>query len=250
MEITTITVKYALTHNMGNYSNIRPEVELTARLEPTDDPDESRWLLLNQAKEAVHAEVDAALEADDEAPKYYTGPRFSLATLAAEKLAVVFPDKGILPAPWDEGTTIRCTGRRLSVVLAKAMETYPGYLVINCSDGDYSCLAAVELERFLVFISRERKLSIVTLSGVDRDTLPGGAAEWSYPEHCVRRKDTLLVSLRNGSNGMSTRNYNILDCTDGDLSKIPAVEPAAPDPAIEKPKRARRKKAEEVEAAE
>lgn len=251
MKLTTITVKYGITHNMGNYSNVRPEVELTVELEPHDNPDEARWLLMQQAREAARAEVDGALEDDDKPPKYYTGPRFSLATITSEKLVVIYPDthpeRARLPEPWDEGTSLRYHGRRLPVIRAKVVERYPDYIIIDCSDGDYSRLSVVELGRFLLFTNRERKLAVLTPSGLDRGALPGDG--WSYPDHHVRRKVSLLAHLRNGD---SLPNYHLIDCTDGDLSRIPTTEPVIEqaEPA-KKPKRSRRKEvAVEVETVE
>ncbi len=54
MQITRVTVRYGeLRSSRSSFSNTRWEVELTAELEPGDDPEVSAYELRTEAKDAV-----------------------------------------------------------------------------------------------------------------------------------------------------------------------------------------------------
>lgn len=78
MKITEITVGYAAVQSLPEYSNVKPSLTLTATLDEGDDPAEAEALLWHHAKDAVHAQVDLALEANDRAAKYSTDPRYQV----------------------------------------------------------------------------------------------------------------------------------------------------------------------------
>lgn len=78
MHITQITVSYGETQSLPSYSNVKPNLTLTATLDEGDDPAEAEALLWQHAKESVHAQIDLALEANDQAAKYDPAPRFQV----------------------------------------------------------------------------------------------------------------------------------------------------------------------------
>lgn len=62
--IKQITVEYTCTYNLGNYSSVKPTVTITAELSEDDDPELVILDLQEQARQAVHEEIDAALVAN------------------------------------------------------------------------------------------------------------------------------------------------------------------------------------------
>jgi len=76
VNITEIRVSYGRTHNLGNYSNVRPEVQLVAALDAGEDPAEARAALMAQARAFVHEEIDLALEGSDQAAVFSDEPRY------------------------------------------------------------------------------------------------------------------------------------------------------------------------------
>jgi hypothetical protein len=78
MHITQITVSYGETQSLPEYSNVKPSLTITATLDVDDSPGEVELLLWNEAKAAVHAQIDSALEANDKAAKYDPAPRYQV----------------------------------------------------------------------------------------------------------------------------------------------------------------------------
>lgn len=78
MRITQISINFTETCNLGDYSNTKPSVELTALLEPGDDPHAVLDELTGMAKETLHAKIDDELELVGRSPKYYQGPLFEV----------------------------------------------------------------------------------------------------------------------------------------------------------------------------
>ena len=62
MKVTRISVRYGRTHNLGDYNNVRPEIELTADLDRTDDLDAAIADLTTDARVFVEEAIDEALE--------------------------------------------------------------------------------------------------------------------------------------------------------------------------------------------
>lgn len=78
MNITQITVSYGQTQSLPEYSNVKPNLTLTAVLDEGDDPATVEALLWQHAKESVYAQIDAALEINDRAAKYSSEPRYQV----------------------------------------------------------------------------------------------------------------------------------------------------------------------------
>lgn len=78
MNVTTVTVSYGLTVNLGDYSNVRPEVSLTAELGPRESADDILADLLQEARMQVEYVADEALEQHDQVARYSSEPRYKL----------------------------------------------------------------------------------------------------------------------------------------------------------------------------
>lgn len=66
----TITIEYAYTFNLGNYSNVRPAVALTVELADGDNVVETVKALQTEARAYVEGEIDRALIRHDQRPHF------------------------------------------------------------------------------------------------------------------------------------------------------------------------------------
>ena len=62
MKVTHIEVEFGMTQNLGDYTNTRPSVKLTAELSEDDKPDLALYHLAVLARTAVQEIVDDELE--------------------------------------------------------------------------------------------------------------------------------------------------------------------------------------------
>ena len=97
MEIKEIRIKYGMTQNLGDYTNCRPEIEITAVISPTDDVTDVLAELDGLATEHVHNVIDDELEAAGQEVKYYTGQLYRVAHNKVRKCIVVYPVGAELP---------------------------------------------------------------------------------------------------------------------------------------------------------
>jgi hypothetical protein len=68
--IKTITIEYGYTFNLGNYSNVRPIVTLTAELADGDVPDIVIQTLQDKARREVENQIDFVLRQANKAPHF------------------------------------------------------------------------------------------------------------------------------------------------------------------------------------
>lgn len=139
MKITQVSVLFAETCSLPEYCNVKPAVGYTAVLEDGDDPEAVRRTLLDKAKSQVHDEVDAALEASNCPPKYYSGPRVQLMGSYRNKIFVLLPDS--MNSNWPENITHLTEIRRgqrpeTGDLIGRAMATERGWQYFDCSDGN------------------------------------------------------------------------------------------------------------------
>ena len=78
MKVTRISVRYGRTHNLGDYNNVRPEIELTAELDRNDDLDTALADLTADARAFVEEEIDQALEERGWAAHFSQEPRYDV----------------------------------------------------------------------------------------------------------------------------------------------------------------------------
>ena len=165
MQIKTITVRYGRTQSLESYSNVRPEITLSAELGDGDDPDAAKAALLYDARAFVEEMIDQALEAEGEHAKFSREPRYQVITTTTvgggwsrdpvqeppERLVIVLPnetrlerhqrDDGVRACWWEE----QAGKMRLSHALTEAaryLAEHEEYRLIDASDGDLSRVPA------------------------------------------------------------------------------------------------------------
>lgn len=156
MKITQITVSYGETQSLPEYSNVKPNLTLTAVLDEGDVPEQIERQLWHYAKEGVHAQIDLALEASGKAARYSTDPRYQvMATYrdsysrrgkpALPLLVVILPnelslDDRFVHTGWPENRKLRYEHAQR---LAAEVAVDRGAQIVDCSDGDLSTLIAL-----------------------------------------------------------------------------------------------------------
>ena len=78
MNITQVTVGWQQTQSLPSYSNIKPSLSLTAQLSDGDNVDLVIEQLRNQARGFVEAQIDDALEANEQPAKYSLDARYDV----------------------------------------------------------------------------------------------------------------------------------------------------------------------------
>lgn len=100
MPVREVTIEFALTQNLGDYTNVKPSVRLVL-----DVPEGEAYApdvleeLMAQARAVVQAEVDAALEANDRPARYSNDPRYdvySVSSSVQSRLTLIVP-AGFVP---------------------------------------------------------------------------------------------------------------------------------------------------------
>lgn len=78
MQRTKIVVSYTHTHNLGNYSNVKPGITIEAALDEHDDPAVVTAALHSEAVGYVHEAIDQALERDGQRAHFSGEPRYQV----------------------------------------------------------------------------------------------------------------------------------------------------------------------------
>lgn len=104
MKLTQITVSYGMTQSLPEYSNVKPQLTLTATLDEDDTPEAVEAALWAHAKTTVREEIDRTLEACGQAAKWSEEPRYQVMRTYQDrynrpkdapempKIVVVFPN--------------------------------------------------------------------------------------------------------------------------------------------------------------
>lgn len=158
MKLTTVTVSFARTQSLGNYSNVKPSITLTAELEDGDDPDAAKTALYAEARAFVEEAVDLAIEADGDAAKFdQTSPRYHVirsrtspaygdhGPLITPPVVAIVPASRLDGVPGDNAyntETYRPVrwGHAKKIAADALDKIEPGALLILCDDGDLSRL--------------------------------------------------------------------------------------------------------------
>lgn len=91
MIIQTIGVTVGYTHNLGDYSNVRPEIHLTASVLPTESIEECAEQLRDLALSQCYELIDKALEDREEPARFFEGPRFNAYVFPDERVCLIIP---------------------------------------------------------------------------------------------------------------------------------------------------------------
>ncbi len=149
MQINQLTIHYTRTQSLPSYSNVKPGVTITATLEPGEDVFECYNVLMNDARELVHGEIDDALEQAEQSPKFTEEPLYWFAFNNVLEAVVILPDsvehstlnKHARNDPnhnWRADWYTSRTLQRHASVTANAEKEHPHHVFIDCSDGDLS----------------------------------------------------------------------------------------------------------------
>lgn len=93
MSIKGITISRSETYNLGDYSNVRPEIRLTVDLGEGDDPAAVIAALTAQCRHYIHQEIDAAREERGKPALHTTEPRVSLFKWEDMKAILIIRDE-------------------------------------------------------------------------------------------------------------------------------------------------------------
>lgn len=224
MKITTVTLKYGVTRNMGDYSNIRPEITLSAEVYDGESAEDVLMTLEHYCKKHVNNLVDQALEADGEPPHYYDGPRYTLYTQnVADKLVAIAP-VGVLPNWMGH----RYANRRLSVIQEKFDDQkYSDWRKFDCTDGDLSRLPRLESFEKIINAQWTRDATVYALI-MAGPPLPEG---WTSLHHYLglsdRIRENVLTEVRAE---VAEAGMEFIDATAGDFSRLPEPSDVQPEP--------------------
>lgn len=156
MKITQITVSYGETQSLPEYSNVKPNLTLTATLDESDDPTEAEALMWQHAKLHVHEQIDAALEANGKPAKYSTEPRYQVlytywndwehrGETKPPQYVIIAPDAMKLDR-YGYAQRIIADSSRVRYSHAQSLATElmgqrnEGYTLIDCASGDLTAL--------------------------------------------------------------------------------------------------------------
>lgn len=167
MKIETITAHYSRTQSLPGYNNVKPGLSATVALEDGDDVDQVRDDLMAWVKAEVHAQVDEALEADDQPPIFFRGARYALYKLSVsgpghERLTVavfIWPSEADKPQPPGGCSLglyhikgIFCTNRRLEWLRENC------YRIVRSDDLPlFECLDGALSDELLEFARQEKE---------------------------------------------------------------------------------------------
>lgn len=156
MNITQITVSYGETQSLPEYSNVKPNITITAMLDAGEDIAIIEAQLWSQAKAAVREQIDLALEANNIPAKWSTEPRYQVLKTRTNsyydrgkaeppKLVAIIPnalklDDRFVHAGYHDSRKLRAGH---AARLAAAVAEEQGYTIVDCSDGNVSRLLAL-----------------------------------------------------------------------------------------------------------
>jgi hypothetical protein len=78
VKVTQITVSYGATQSLPEYSNVKPQLTLTATLDEGENSAQAEQILWAYVRASVHEQIDRALEASGRAAKYSDEPRYQV----------------------------------------------------------------------------------------------------------------------------------------------------------------------------
>lgn len=148
MRITQVTLNFTETCNLGDYSNTKPSIELTALLDAGDDVHVVIDELVATAKSVIHDKIDEELEKVDRAPKYWKGDRYDVIYALRTNMVAIVPQDSI--AQLDGGFYHAGRGVRYEAAKGRAKERARdnrNARLFDCADGDFTELVAYTTER-------------------------------------------------------------------------------------------------------
>lgn len=153
MKLVEVTVEYGVTQNLGDYSNTRPSIRVTAELAGNDNAAAVIEELTASAMQYVHAVVDDELEASGQRVKYSKEPLYQIWRSKIRKALVLAPVGVEMPdeSTWKDKDNWRYAYMTFDHQIPDKMrykkaltelfdlgKANPDYSVVDCQDGDLS----------------------------------------------------------------------------------------------------------------
>ena len=230
MKITKVSVKYGRTFSLPGYSNVKPEVGYEAEIEPGEDVAAVKAELQRMAQAEVEEACDQALEEGGNPAHFDKGPRYDAIRVIDEKYIAIVPAKAELPELWDKSNRVE-SGWRFEPLVKRVSREWSGYLIEDYSDNPESLPELAQVQLILTRKSDEAdtRYCIALPYEFEVDNL---SKEYRY---LPRRYHTVFaVNLAAFVSKYAQDNEAaLIDCLDGDLSKLPDLalpQPAEPDP--------------------
>lgn len=223
MQITKIVVGYGRTHSLPDYCNVKPSITIEAALSEGDDPEAAKAELQRLAQAHVEEECDLALEEAGRKAHFWQGPRFDMRVLGDDWLVVILPSGTELPRAW---RSIQCPEMdwRLEALRKYAKETYGKLSLIDLNDGNLEGLPDVG-EYEVVWLNHEGFVYCLLLpADFEIKLLPDA---WQNYRNTRYTSHTRLAAnfLPWITEEAKRKEATLIDCLDGDLSKLPDLEP-------------------------
>lgn len=242
----TVTVKFGCTQSVVNYSNVRPEFEMS--LSGQGDAQEASDIadkLLDDVRQSIQEIVDQELELRDQDLLYYHGPTFSLVNPKDFVFLAIVPDSQPLPKLWGECVPYHMSHKRIEWLRWLIKNKYQGDSLY-----DYANVPIVDvhdlplLEKFtelrmiiegipyLILLSGERRY----FGTGDNNISPGPPQAYYRLDHdtsiYVMDKERFLVRMFAIA---ENKGFTLIDCLDNDFSRLPRL-PDLPEPKPEEEK--------------
>ena len=149
MKVTHIEFEFGMTQNLGDYTNTRPSVKLTAELDDDDDPGKVLDDLMGRAILAVRHTVDNELELAGRQVKYHYGPLYRVWHSELRRCVVITAAEDEPPAEenwkyrdhWSgyiSGRDFPTNMRWETAYRAAGQARKEDWIFVDCSDGDFS----------------------------------------------------------------------------------------------------------------
>lgn len=146
--IQTVSVKIGYTFNLGDYSNIRPEVMLSSDIGVGDNTQTALNVLKDEALKQCYAIIDQALEDNDQPAKYSGERRYVAYRFHDEQVFVVLP----MDSPDRKHPSIKHAyrfrnyeGYRRDHLLRLLHKTFPDHATVETPLSDLQPIAYMEL---------------------------------------------------------------------------------------------------------
>lgn len=226
IEITEVSAHYGETKSLPDYSNVKPGYSLKAVVKPGQDPEAVKQALEEQVKQWVWEDCDTALEREGRRAEFWKGPRFDLRVLGDDWIVVIVPAEAELPKPW---SSIHCakSGWRLEALKKYAQEDYSKLAIVDLSQGGLEALP--DLREYDVAWLNHPDATYCILFPLDFDT-----DTW-HNDRRIRWSTYRRLSVNFLpwiTEQAQSKEAILINCLDGDLSKLPDLAPKQPENAF------------------
>lgn len=212
-----ITIEYSISRQPEPYNNVRFAVSVPVSVNPEDDPVSLLAEHAPRVQRQVENEIDLMFEGFGHPAPYDPVPRFRVVQLNEARVKAIIPNDILgtdLPFAWIHATPT-FIGHRLEFIRGKLAHT--DWPVIDCSDGDLSKLPQIESYH----LYRNHPIGVLVWT-TDKHDIPSDirARYPGYFQMVTKRlsKSDILAAIDALAR---ENNYDIIDCRDGDWSKLP-----------------------------